>query len=71
MQISTQCESTIVIGGETHGLSPQAYKLAADFTGASIYLPMMPDIESMNAAMATTAILFEAKRQFFVKTLSF
>ena len=63
----TSVESAIVIGGETHGLSPRAYSLAAEFTGSSIYIPMMPGIESVNAAMATTGILFEARRQFLLE----
>ena len=67
----TSRESAIVIGGETHGLSPRAYNLAAEFAGSSIYIPMMPGVESVNAAMATTGILFEARRQFlFENTFS-
>ena len=63
----TSRESAIVIGGETQGLSPRAYNLAAEFAGSSIYIPMMSGIESINAAMATTGILFEARRQFLVE----
>ena len=63
----TAGESAIVIGGETHGLSRNAYGLSTKFHGCTIYLPMMPGIESINAAMATTAILFEAKRQILCK----
>ena len=63
----TSGESAIVIGGETHGLSPRAYSLAAKYQASSIYIPMMPGIESINAAMATTGILFEARRQFLLE----
>ncbi len=62
-------ESAIVIGGETHGLSAAAHKLAFDRHGGQIFLPMMPGVESMNAAMATTAILFEARRQVMLRQL--
>ena len=60
----TSGQSAVVIGGETHGISKEAYRLSTELDGCTVYLPMMPGIESINAAMALTAILFEAKRQF-------
>lgn len=48
----------LIIGGETYGLSEEAQSVATQL----ISIPMMGG-ESLNAAMATTVILFEAIRQ--------
>jgi TrmH family RNA methyltransferase len=49
----------LIIGGETTGLSPEAATLA---TGR-VAIPMAAPVDSLNAAMAATVILFEAARQ--------
>ncbi len=59
----TQGEIALVLGGETHGLSLTSYRVATQFNGVCVNLPMAPGVESLNAAVALTAILFEAKRQ--------
>ncbi len=51
--------SAIIIGSEAHGASQQARQLA---TG-TLTIPMQSQLESLNAAMATGIILFEAARQ--------
>ena len=51
--------SALIVGGEAHGASPEARRLA---TG-SIAIPMAGDAESLNAAVAASVILFEARRQ--------
>ena len=51
--------ATIVIGSEAHGPSPEARRLAS----AAISIPLEPEVESLNAAVAGSVILFEAKRQ--------
>ncbi len=51
--------STLVIGGETTGLSAEAGRLAA----GRVAIPMAGPVDSLNAAMAATVILFEAARQ--------
>lgn len=51
--------SVLVIGGETTGLSAEAGRLA---TGR-VAIPMAGPVDSLNAAMAATVILFEAARQ--------
>jgi RNA methyltransferase, TrmH family len=51
--------SALVVGGETTGLSADAGRLA---TGR-IAIPMAGPVDSLNAAMAATVILFEAARQ--------
>ena len=47
-----------VVGGEAAGASAEAYALAQP-----IAIPMHGQVESLNAAMAGTIILFEAARQ--------
>ncbi len=51
--------STLIIGNEARGLSQSARTLADQF----VMIPMRAGIESLNAAMAATVILFEAQRQ--------
>jgi len=49
----------LIIGNEAHGPSIQARKLA----NRSITIPMYNGVESLNAAIATSIILFESARQ--------
>lgn len=49
----------LVIGSEAHGASEQAKALAH----SRVYIPMAAATESINAASAAAAILFEAARQ--------
>jgi TrmH family RNA methyltransferase len=49
----------LIIGSEAHGASQQAAALAH----SRIYIPMAAATESINAASAAAAILFEASRQ--------
>jgi TrmH family RNA methyltransferase len=51
--------SALIVGGEAHGAGQQAAALA---TGR-VCIPMVGGAESLNAAMATTVVLFEAARQ--------
>lgn len=51
--------SALVIGGETTGLSHEAEVLGQ----GRVAIPMAGGIESLNAAMAATVLLFEAARQ--------
>lgn len=51
--------TAIIIGNEAHGPSPQARKLATHH----IRIPMYNGVESLNAAIATSVILFESVRQ--------
>ncbi|HEY88857.1 MAG TPA: RNA methyltransferase [Thermoflexia bacterium] len=51
---------TLIIGGEAEGASQQARELAA---GQHVHIPMAQGVESLNAAMATAILLFEARRQ--------
>jgi TrmH family RNA methyltransferase len=51
--------SVLIVGGEAAG----ATEAAAALSTGQVSIPMSPGVESLNAAMATTVILFEAARQ--------
>jgi len=51
--------SALVVGSEAHGVSPEGERVA---TGR-LTIPMVGRTESLNAAIATAVILFEALRQ--------
>ncbi|MCB1258040.1 MAG: RNA methyltransferase, partial [Microthrixaceae bacterium] len=53
------CGSAIVIGNEAHGLDREI----VDACDGTITVPMTGRVESLNAAMAATIVLFEAARQ--------
>lgn len=55
--------AALVIGGETHGLSAEASQLAEKTGGHRLYIPISPDIDSLNSAMAASILLFEGRRQ--------
>ncbi len=49
----------LVVGNEAHGISPAALAAATQH----VAIPMRGSTESLNAAMATSVVLFEALRQ--------
>ena len=51
--------SALIVGGEAEGAGQESRALA----GEEVCIPMAPESESLNAAMAATVILFEAARQ--------
>ena len=51
--------AALIVGSEAHGASPEARRLAT----ASVSIPLEPEVESLNAAIAGSVRLFEAKRQ--------
>jgi len=58
-QVDWNRPSVLIIGGETEGFSSEAIRLA---TGR-LAIPMCNQVDSLNAAMAATVVLFEAARQ--------
>ncbi|NXC42673.1 MRM3 methyltransferase, partial [Penelope pileata] len=58
-----QTPVAIVVGGETHGLSPDALHLAASTGGKRLVIPVVPGVDSLNSAVAAAVVLFEGKRQ--------
>jgi TrmH family RNA methyltransferase len=57
--VDWQRPHALIIGNEAHGLSAAARSIAQH----RIAIPMHHGVESLNAAMAATVILFEAQRQ--------
>ena len=55
----------LITGNEAHGPSPEARKRAT----ASISIPLANNVESLNAAIATGIILYEAVRQIRTKNV--
>jgi TrmH family RNA methyltransferase len=51
--------AALIVSNEAHGSSEMAYRLAGD----TISIPMWARTESLNVAIATAVILFEAARQ--------
>jgi TrmH family RNA methyltransferase len=51
--------TALIIGNEAHGVSAPAHALMTE----AISIPMWNKVESLNAAVATSVILFEAARQ--------
>lgn len=59
---------TVVIGGETQGLSEEAYRLAKDRGGLRLNIPLDNGVESLNTGTALAVIVFEMKKQLLTKT---
>ncbi|NXO78750.1 MRM3 methyltransferase, partial [Sitta europaea] len=57
----------VVIGGETHGLSAAALRLAAGTGGRRLLIPVVPGVDSLNSAIAAGIVLFEGKRQLLCR----
>jgi TrmH family RNA methyltransferase len=59
----SECDLTLrtalIVGNESRGLSPEAQKLVTQ----AVSIPMYNHVESLNAAVAASVILFEAARQ--------
>ncbi len=58
-QVDWRKPTVIIIGGEAQGAGTQAQALAT----ARVNIPMAAGVESLNAAIATGVLLFEAYRQ--------
>ncbi|XP_050533752.1 rRNA methyltransferase 3, mitochondrial [Daktulosphaira vitifoliae] len=60
------CKGTpliLIIGGETHGISDEAYKFAENRKGIRVYIPLLNEVESLNSATTVGILCFEARRQ--------
>lgn len=63
-------EITLIVGGETQGVSNEAYLLAEQKSGARLHIPLSNGIESLNIGTALAVILYEMRRQISPITLS-
>ncbi|NWH94302.1 MRM3 methyltransferase, partial [Aegithalos caudatus] len=57
----------VVIGGETHGLSAAALRLAGSTGGKRLVIPVVPGVDSLNSAIAAGILLFEGRRQLLCR----
>ena len=55
-------EAAVVVGGETHGIGPQAAKFAFDRCGAVATVPMAEAVDSLNTAVAAALVMYEVRR---------
>lgn len=63
-KVDFRSESVIlIIGGETHGVSEEAYAMTKERGGKKLVISMSNDMESLNAASAVAVLAFEMKRQ--------
>ena len=56
-------ELVVVVGGEAHGLSAAAKKLALDRLGERAFVPTRNGVDSLNVASAASVILFDIARR--------
>ncbi|XP_045475340.1 rRNA methyltransferase 3, mitochondrial [Harmonia axyridis] len=56
-------EISLIIGGETEGISEEAYKIVHSKGGLRINIPLNNKVESLNSGTALGILLFEIKRQ--------
>ncbi|XP_032514030.2 rRNA methyltransferase 3, mitochondrial [Danaus plexippus] len=54
---------TLIIGGETEGISENSYRLAANRNGLRLNIPLQKGVDSLNTGMATAVIAFEMRKQ--------
>lgn len=60
--------SVLVIGGETEGLSVDAYRLQRrNVLGGCVQIPLAADVESLNSGAALAVILFEMRKQWLAE----
>ncbi|XP_063359560.1 rRNA methyltransferase 3, mitochondrial [Cydia amplana] len=55
---------TLIIGGETEGISEDSYRLAATQNGLRLNIPLQRGVDSLNTGMAAAVIAFEIRKQF-------
>ncbi|KAH8371331.1 hypothetical protein KR093_006989 [Drosophila rubida] len=62
--------NVLIIGGESHGVSNDAYKFMelVGSRGKCVYIPLAAGIDSLNVASALTLLLFELRRKLISQT---
>ncbi|XP_015907208.2 rRNA methyltransferase 3, mitochondrial [Parasteatoda tepidariorum] len=57
----------LYVGGETHGVDIRIVKLACDYGGKKVKIPLENSMDSLNSSFAMAIILYEIKRQLSEK----
>lgn len=63
VEFSSLKHITLIIGGETEGISEKSYRLASSRNGLRLNIPLEKGVDSLNTGMATAVIAFEIKKQ--------
>lgn len=63
-QIQSSDHVTLIVGGETEGISLQARKLTIEHGGKVVYIPLLNDVESLNVSIALSVILMELRKSY-------
>lgn len=62
-----RAHTVVVIGGETHGISEDAYRMLKRIgVGRCVHIPLAGQIDSLNTSAALAVILFEIRRQLLL-----
>lgn len=62
--VQSNDHSTIILGGETEGISLQARKLTIESNGKIVYIPLLNDVESLNVGIALSVVLFQLRKSY-------
>ncbi|CAK1582050.1 unnamed protein product [Parnassius mnemosyne] len=54
---------TLIIGGETEGISEMSYRLGTTKNGLRLNIPLQRGVDSLNTGMAAAVIAFEIRKQ--------
>lgn len=57
---------TLIVGGETEGLSECAYKFVYKRSGVRLNIPLTDGVDCLNSSVALGIILFEVKKQMLL-----
>jgi 16S rRNA (guanosine(1370)-2'-O)-methyltransferase len=64
VNVKSSNHTTIIVGGETEGISLQARKLTIEYGGKMVYIPLLNDVDSLNVSIALSIILMELRKSY-------
>lgn len=69
MEFTKPSSIVLIIGGETEGISEEAYEFACGKSGVRLNIPLAGHVDSLNTGVALGVIVFEMKRQFLTNVI--
>ena len=63
MRYTPHRSTTLVVGGETEGVSTESLELGRNYKGVRVTIPLSNGVDSLNSAHALSILLFEIRRQ--------